>query len=294
MDGRYCCLAVQTFLPYPSFARSAAVLDSRRLGKQRVEALQILRALHLEGYGWANHPAVLMWRGYTRALVAYGLAVAYEWQERGHADTTRDNIAEFARPAPALVESRLPAGERPPWLGWSALHRSHQAALMRKDAAAYESAFPGVRIDHPYIWPEPLHDRLPEQPFTAWVVRAPTKETLTRFREHGFVGVPAALGAEDAKPKQRRQWRRWQDEPRVGHWVVVPDGDELRCGRIEGEPTGRDLAGSPFMTRAVRWEQVVPRSALSRPFQLQDPQTVFALRGERSPEVDVSQRLEHQ
>ncbi|WP_407659745.1 pyrimidine dimer DNA glycosylase/endonuclease V, partial [Kineococcus indalonis] len=35
---------MQTFLPYPGFARSAAVLDAPRLGKQRVETLQVLRA----------------------------------------------------------------------------------------------------------------------------------------------------------------------------------------------------------------------------------------------------------
>ena len=33
---------MQTFLPFPDFQQSAAVLDRVRLGKQRVEALQIL------------------------------------------------------------------------------------------------------------------------------------------------------------------------------------------------------------------------------------------------------------
>ena len=64
---------VQTFLPYPDFRRTAEALDSPRLGKQRVETLQILRALELPEYGWGNHPAVRMWRGYTPALVCYGL-----------------------------------------------------------------------------------------------------------------------------------------------------------------------------------------------------------------------------
>ena len=36
---------MQTFLPYPDFARSAQALDMRRLGKQRVEVLQILGTL---------------------------------------------------------------------------------------------------------------------------------------------------------------------------------------------------------------------------------------------------------
>ena len=36
---------MQTFLPYPDFTQSAKTLDYRRLGKQRVEAWQILNAL---------------------------------------------------------------------------------------------------------------------------------------------------------------------------------------------------------------------------------------------------------
>ena len=36
---------MQTFLPYPNFADSLDCLDYRRLGKQRVEAFQIINAL---------------------------------------------------------------------------------------------------------------------------------------------------------------------------------------------------------------------------------------------------------
>ena len=36
---------MQTFLPYASFEESAKVLDRQRLGKQRVECLQIFNAL---------------------------------------------------------------------------------------------------------------------------------------------------------------------------------------------------------------------------------------------------------
>jgi hypothetical protein len=64
---------VQTFLPYPDFARSAAVLDDRRLGKQRVETLQILRALTRPDYGWRHHPAVLMWKGHEVSLDAFAV-----------------------------------------------------------------------------------------------------------------------------------------------------------------------------------------------------------------------------
>ena len=53
---------MQTFLPYPSFEESSVVLDSPRLGKQRVETLQILRAVLLPSYGWQRHPVTQMWR----------------------------------------------------------------------------------------------------------------------------------------------------------------------------------------------------------------------------------------
>jgi hypothetical protein len=36
---------MQTFLPYPNFKKSLQILDYRRLGKQRVEAYQIIRIL---------------------------------------------------------------------------------------------------------------------------------------------------------------------------------------------------------------------------------------------------------
>src|SRR3954463_15372545 len=88
--------AMQTFLPVADFEQGARLLDSPRLGKQRVETLQILRALELPDYGWASHPAVRMWRRRTPALVAYGLAMVRVWRERGFADTTETLIAEVA------------------------------------------------------------------------------------------------------------------------------------------------------------------------------------------------------
>lgn len=80
-------MILQTYLPYPDFAASAHALDPRRLGKQRVEALQVLRALTTPGYGWRHHPAAKQWRGYEEALACYGVAICKEWCRRGHADT---------------------------------------------------------------------------------------------------------------------------------------------------------------------------------------------------------------
>ena len=51
-----------------------------------------------------------MWRGRTPALVAYGLAMARVWQERGFADTTERQIGEFAPEVVGPVAGR--AGRR--------------------------------------------------------------------------------------------------------------------------------------------------------------------------------------
>ena len=273
-------MRVQTFLPSPSFAESAAVLDDRRLGKQRVEVLQILRALHLEGYGWQGHPAVLMWRGCTRALVAYGLAVVAEWTARGHRDATAAAIAEFTSPQPAVDAARLPADERPPWLGWAPLHRSYQAALVRKDPQRYRALFPDVPADLPYAWPPPPAAAPAAEPLAAWVVRAVSPRQLVAFRDGGVVGVPAAFGADGDTPKRRRQRQRLCRDAAWGDRVVVPAGDDLHLGVLAGPVEERTVDGAALLVRPVRWWATVPRAALRRPYQLQDPQLVFALRGE--------------
>ncbi|RKN41203.1 MSMEG_6728 family protein [Streptomyces hoynatensis] len=149
---------MQTFLPYPDFAGSAAVLDARRLGKQRVEALQVLRGLTVPGYGWRHHPAVLMWCGYEEALVAYGLAVCRAWTGLGRRDTCAASLVAGFRASRARREVRdqprlAAAGELPPWLGDAAFHRSHQSALVRKEPGFYGPRFPGVPGDLPYVWP---------------------------------------------------------------------------------------------------------------------------------------------
>jgi hypothetical protein len=148
---------MQTFLPYRDFVACARVLDTRRLGKQRVEALQIVRALLVPDYGWRHHPAVLMWRGYPEALGRYGLEVCGEWRVRGFADTCAPKIlADLGLLGVELVRGQnqlAAAGALPPWLGDPALHRSHQSALVRKDPEFYGPRFPGVPDDLPYVWP---------------------------------------------------------------------------------------------------------------------------------------------
>jgi hypothetical protein len=157
---------MQTFLPYPGFTESALVLDRRRLGKQRVEALQVLRGLTVPGYGWRRHPAVRMWAGYEEALVRYGLDVCRVWREYGHQDSCAASlVAGLAALRPGTPVREQPelaaAGELPPWLGDEALHLSHRSALVRKDPARYAALFPGVPDDLPYVWPASDRDTGP-------------------------------------------------------------------------------------------------------------------------------------
>ena len=148
---------VQTFLPYRDFQRSARALDPKRLGKQRVEAYQVVRALIRPVYGWKHHPVTLMWHAHEEALAAYTVAVCREWKRRGFADTVEqkvlDELAEAGFAMPPRSQRDLAAdGALPGWLGNRALHRSHRSALLRKDRDWYSARF-DEPDDLEYIWP---------------------------------------------------------------------------------------------------------------------------------------------
>lgn len=136
---------MQTFLTHADFGQSARSLDYRRLGKQRVEAWQILRALAGETRGWVNHPATRMWRGHEGSLARYGIAVCREWVDRGYRDTM---LERFVAAADGLDDAP------PHWLGREDLHRSHRSNLVRKFPEHYRPLFPGVPDDLEYVWPE--------------------------------------------------------------------------------------------------------------------------------------------
>lgn len=160
---------MQTFLPYADFAASAASLDQKRLGKQRVEAYQIL--LQLCGMkmvdfplwepriGRWKHPAMAMWAGHEVQLVEYIRACCDEWTGRGYRDTC------LAKSSLVLELSRKPdwTEELPGWIGTEAIHRSHRSNLLRKDLPYYSSQFPeDVPKDGEdfleYIWPQTEYD----------------------------------------------------------------------------------------------------------------------------------------
>ncbi|GAB3998422.1 MSMEG_6728 family protein [Nocardioides marmoraquaticus] len=150
---------VQTFLPYADFEASARALDARRLGKQRVECLQLVRALTVPGHGWRRHPAARMWRGHLEALGRYALTCCEVWVEEGRADTCAAKIlVDLAGAGVDEVRTQTHLAEAaalPGWLGDEAVHRSHRSALVRKDPDHYGPMFPGVPDDLPYVWPVP-------------------------------------------------------------------------------------------------------------------------------------------
>lgn len=140
---------MQTFLPYSDFKRTAEVLDYRRLGKQRVEAKQILMALRGETTGWVNHPATKMWRGYEPALAAYGMEICREWIRRGYKDSL---LPYFTEHFLNYMDNNEPTM---PWFVYNLeFQRAHQSNLLRKDPEFYGAVFDGVPADLPYIWEE--------------------------------------------------------------------------------------------------------------------------------------------
>lgn len=122
------------------------MIDTKRLGKQRVEAMQLLNVLsNLDAKGWRNHPATKMWRGYERALCEYALAMCAEWTGRGYKDTVAENIR--ARIA------QFPETGIPPWVGDPEFHAAHRSNLLRKDHEFYGQFGWKEPADLPYVWP---------------------------------------------------------------------------------------------------------------------------------------------
>lgn len=147
---------MQTFVTYFSHPKTMADLDNARLGKQRLETLQILRTLQGEEdtSHYNNHPAVRMWEGYEPALVLYGLFVCHEWRiVRKHSDTIWGDLAERAKGYGMLGRPPEIEVEQPPWLRDKWVIRSHRSNLMRKAPHIYAKKYAGTPENMPYLWP---------------------------------------------------------------------------------------------------------------------------------------------
>ena len=140
---------MQTFLPYPDFKETARCLDYRRLGKQRVEATQIINILEYKTskqwsgkpFPWSNHPAVLMWSGFLPCLCHYTNIIIEEWINRGYKNT----MTKFMVLKVSMKD--------PPWLGDKDFHDSHKSNLLRKDPKYYSQYDWNTPNNLAYIWP---------------------------------------------------------------------------------------------------------------------------------------------
>jgi hypothetical protein len=274
---------VQTFLPYPDFAESARVLDTARLGKQRVEALQVLRAIVLPSYGWQTHPAMQMWRGYVPALTRYALAMVDEWTGRDHPDTTRPLITEFAPEAAAGAVLAVPS-----WLGNEALHLSHRSNLVRKAPEFYAPLFPGVPGDLPYLWPGPDPGApgaaLPHPaagtatlPSPLSILRPRTPAEFEEWTTAGTVSLGGLSPRGTRNPKWLAQLRAFAAlQPGSAVAVLAPDGARLVRGTVTGPVAREPDADAEYVLRLpVEFGDELPRSAFPYPALLQDPRTLF-------------------
>lgn len=123
---------------------TASCLDYKRLGKQRVEAFQILKSIQSikngSKYGWQNHPATKMWLKYPNALKEYYNTILQEWINRGY-----NNSMPFKR-----IHGKI---KYPHWLGNRKFHSLHRANLLRKDYEYYSLFEWKEKPSNKYYWP---------------------------------------------------------------------------------------------------------------------------------------------
>lgn len=118
---------MQVFIPVANVSQSLRLLDKRRLGKQRVEAKQLIDTILNRPMsngkprkGWYNHPAAVMCREYLPFLIYYYNQSLTIFAERGG----NNNKLKYE---PQVGELRLPW-----WWDNDDVHASHRGRLLFK------------------------------------------------------------------------------------------------------------------------------------------------------------------
>lgn len=190
---------MQTFLPLPpkrldtpvrysadavitwSYEDTFKLLDRQRLGKQRVEALQIYQSLTGSGTVWANHPISKMWKDNKIGLLKYGLECCLEWKGRGYTDNIAHRFIKYIdhevhlafhfgindRRGKLVVDKKfgslltgdvvhdlevIGVYDLPWWMGDEEFHQSHRSNLLRKMPEHYRQYWSDEPDDIPYVW----------------------------------------------------------------------------------------------------------------------------------------------
>jgi hypothetical protein len=155
-------------------------LDMKRLNKQKIEANQILKASLGLTKGWVNHPAVLMWKGYSNALKYYFNKITNACIRRGFKNNmplyefTEEQLNNIEyQTIQDYLQNGIPVLNDhdkiifPWWFQWKPLIYSHQASLLRKFPEYYSSIFYSDYYEYDiielqeyvsigYLWPHKL------------------------------------------------------------------------------------------------------------------------------------------
>lgn len=151
---------MQTFLPFllvwdesktvlenlqACFRLTAQLLDNKRTGKQRVEAMQLLNILlgRNADSSWKRHPVLHMWKPWTEALKLYYNCFLEEWMARGFVNNL---------PLEDIDEEALTEQGIPPFLSNKHFVDRHRANLMTKHPDFYEKYEWGVEPRQGYYW----------------------------------------------------------------------------------------------------------------------------------------------
>lgn len=155
-------------------------LDNKRLGKQRLEAAQMIRILEVYDQtgevqgGYSKHPALQMWKGHTDALKAYFNLCVLAWIKRGFKNTYSLYPVDHERYriVPGDFDGTTTTFDEefdeycfPKWFGFAPLILSHRAALLRKNPkhyASYDDDFIVPYYTRGYLWPHKYGDEIYE------------------------------------------------------------------------------------------------------------------------------------
>lgn len=156
-------------------------LDDKRLGKQRLEAAQIIKILEVYDEtgnfsgGYSKHPALQMWKGHTDALKAYFNLCVLAWIKRGFKNTydLYPVDHERYRIVPGDFDGTTTTFDEefdeycfPKWFGFPPLILSHRAALLRKNPTHYASFDDDLTAPYyhrGYLWPHKHGDVIYEE-----------------------------------------------------------------------------------------------------------------------------------
>jgi hypothetical protein len=184
---------VNTFVTAPTVEECASNLDNKRLGKQRVEAKQIIDILESNKVqGFSNHPIVGQWRGFTQALKVYYNAMFDEWAERGFKNEklSRYQIVQDPKLSHLVKDPNEIVVMFPAWFFSPIMHLTHKCDLYRKKPEFYGQKFTFSTAEQEYlkrgyIWTSRL-----DQKQIDTLLKGDLKECLSLCSEMG-VGVPS-------------------------------------------------------------------------------------------------------